>query len=215
MGAIMNGMVLHGGIRPYGGTFLVFSDYMRPAIRLAALMEQPVTYIFTHDSDRAGRRRPDPSADRAARRAARDSQPDRHPPRRRGGDRGWPGERRWSTAAGPTALVLTRQKLPVPDRAGIGLGGQAALRGGYVLAIRRPRPGRSSWPPAPSLHLALDAADQLGAEGIPVAGGVPAVVGVLPAPAGGLPRPGAAAVDSGPGVDRGPVTAGMARVDHR
>ncbi|TVP53663.1 MAG: transketolase [Gemmatimonadales bacterium] len=50
MGSIMNGMALHGGVRPYGGTFLIFSDYMRPAIRLAGLMKQPVTYVFTHDS---------------------------------------------------------------------------------------------------------------------------------------------------------------------
>ncbi|MEJ2582147.1 MAG: transketolase, partial [Acidobacteriota bacterium] len=50
MGAILNGLALHTGVRPYGGTFLVFSDYMRPAIRLAALMEQPVIYVFTHDS---------------------------------------------------------------------------------------------------------------------------------------------------------------------
>jgi len=50
MGSIMNGMALHGGVRPYGGTFLIFSDYMRPPIRLAALMQQPVIYVFTHDS---------------------------------------------------------------------------------------------------------------------------------------------------------------------
>jgi transketolase len=50
MGAIMNGMALHGGIRPFGGTFLIFSDYMRPAIRLAGLMHLPVTFVFTHDS---------------------------------------------------------------------------------------------------------------------------------------------------------------------
>jgi transketolase len=50
MGAIMNGIVLHGGTRPYGGTFLQFSDYMRGAVRLAALMEQPVTFVWTHDS---------------------------------------------------------------------------------------------------------------------------------------------------------------------
>ncbi len=50
MGAMMNGMVLHGGIVPYGGTFLVFSDYMRPAIRLAAIMCAPVIYVYTHDS---------------------------------------------------------------------------------------------------------------------------------------------------------------------
>ncbi|HEX7025398.1 MAG TPA: transketolase, partial [Gemmatimonadales bacterium] len=50
MGSAMNGMALHGGVRPYGATFLVFADYMKPAIRLAALMKQPVIYIFTHDS---------------------------------------------------------------------------------------------------------------------------------------------------------------------
>ncbi len=50
MGAVMNGMSLHGGVRPFGGTFLIFSDYMRPAIRLAALMGQPVVYVFSHDS---------------------------------------------------------------------------------------------------------------------------------------------------------------------
>ena len=50
MGAILNGIALHGGTRPYGGTFLTFSDYMRGAVRLAALMELPVTYVWTHDS---------------------------------------------------------------------------------------------------------------------------------------------------------------------
>ena len=50
MGAVMNGMALSGLLRPYGGTFLIFSDYMRPAIRLAAMMELPVIYVFTHDS---------------------------------------------------------------------------------------------------------------------------------------------------------------------
>ena len=50
MGGVLSGMSLHGGIRPYGGTFLIFSDYMRPAMRLAALMEQKAIYVFTHDS---------------------------------------------------------------------------------------------------------------------------------------------------------------------
>ncbi len=50
MGGVMNGLSLHGGVRPYGATFLIFSDYMRPSIRLAALMEQPTIYVFTHDS---------------------------------------------------------------------------------------------------------------------------------------------------------------------
>ena len=50
MGSVMNGIALHGGTRVYGGTFLVFSDYMRPAVRLAAIMQLPVTYVWTHDS---------------------------------------------------------------------------------------------------------------------------------------------------------------------
>jgi transketolase len=54
MGAIMSGMFLHGGIRPYGGTFLVFADYVRPAIRVAALMKLPLIYVFTHDSIAVG-----------------------------------------------------------------------------------------------------------------------------------------------------------------
>src|SRR5690606_40256836 len=54
MGAILNGMALHGGLRVFGGTFFVFSDYLRPAIRMAALMKLPVTYVFTHDSIAVG-----------------------------------------------------------------------------------------------------------------------------------------------------------------
>ncbi len=54
MGAIMSGMYLHGGIRPYGGTFLVFADYVRPAVRVASLMKLPLIYIFTHDSVAVG-----------------------------------------------------------------------------------------------------------------------------------------------------------------
>ncbi|MFB8734720.1 hypothetical protein ACEQPO_14855 [Bacillus sp. SL00103] len=54
MGAALNGMALHGGLRVFGGTFFVFSDYLRPAIRLAALMGLPVTYVFTHDSIAVG-----------------------------------------------------------------------------------------------------------------------------------------------------------------
>ena len=50
MGSIMNGIALHGGLRVYGGTFLVFSDYMRPAVRMAAIQKLPVTYVWTHDS---------------------------------------------------------------------------------------------------------------------------------------------------------------------
>ena len=50
MGAALNGMALHGGVKPYGGTFFIFTDYMKPSMRLASLMELPVTYVLTHDS---------------------------------------------------------------------------------------------------------------------------------------------------------------------
>ena len=88
MAAAMNGMALHGGVIPYGGTFLVFSDYCRPAIRLAALMGMRVIYVHDARLDRPRRRRPDAPAGRASRRAARDPEPLRVPPVRRGRDRG-------------------------------------------------------------------------------------------------------------------------------
>ena len=87
MGAILNGIVLHGGTRPYGGTFLVFSDYMRPAVRLAALMKLPVDLRVDARLDRPRRGRPDPPADRAPDRAAGHPRPRRGPPGRRQRDR--------------------------------------------------------------------------------------------------------------------------------
>ena len=129
MGGILNGMALHGGFRPYGSTFLVFSDYMRPSIRLAALMEQPVIYVFTHDSIFVG-----------------EDGPTHQPVEHIASLRSIPGltvlrpadanetVAAWHTLlehrAGPVALLLSRQKLPV--LAEVDAGGVA--RGGYVLA---------------------------------------------------------------------------------
>ena len=87
MAAAMNGMALHGGIMPYGGTFLVFADYMRNAIRLSALQRLRVIYVLTHDSHRPWRGRPDPPAGRASAVAARHSEPGRLSPLRCGRDR--------------------------------------------------------------------------------------------------------------------------------
>ena len=112
MAAAMNGMALHGGIIPYSGTFLVFSDYCRPAIRLAALMGQRVIHVMTHDFDRARRGRPDAPAGRASRGAARHSQPQSVPAVRRGRDASSAGNWRWRTKDGPSVLALTRQNLP-------------------------------------------------------------------------------------------------------
>ena len=112
MAAAMNGMALHGGVIPYGGTFLVFTDYCRPAIRLAALMGMPRHLRDDARFDRPRRGRPDPPAGRASGRAARHPQPARLPPGRRGRDRRMLAA---GAASAPTArrvLALTRQNLP-------------------------------------------------------------------------------------------------------
>jgi transketolase len=129
MGAIVNGLSIHGGLRAYGATFLVFSDYLRPAIRLAALMEAPSIFVFTHDSVLLGEDGPthQPIEHLAALRAIPNLWVVRP------ADAGETAEA-WELAlnrtGGPTALVLSRQNLPVLDRAGREGGVQ---RGGYVL----------------------------------------------------------------------------------
>jgi transketolase len=129
MGAILNGMCLHGGIRSYGGTFLVFSDYMRPAIRLAAIMRQPVVYVFTHDSIFLGEDGPT-------------HQPIEHLPALRAIPNLSlirPADANETVAAwalaltrtdGPTALILSRQNLPIYEETVFGKGSE---RGGYVI----------------------------------------------------------------------------------
>lgn len=130
MGAILNGMQLHGGVIPFGATFLIFSDYMRPAIRLAALMDTAITYVFTHDSIGLGEDGPT-------------HQPIEHLMSLRAipnvivlrpGDANETREA-WryilTHRKGPVALVLTRQKLPVLDVAAATVG--APINGAYVL----------------------------------------------------------------------------------
>ena len=132
MGAALNGLALHGGIIPYGGTFLVFSDYMRPSIRLAALMEAHVIYVFTHDSIGVGEDGPthQPVEHVAALRAIPGLTVMR------------PADARetveaWRVALkhrhGPVALALTRQGLPTLDLLDDELR-EGVERGGYVLA---------------------------------------------------------------------------------
>ena len=133
MGAIMNGMALHGGVRPFGGTFLVFSDYMRPAIRLAALMGLPVVHVFTHDSIGLGEDGPthQPVEHLAALRAIPgllDLRPADGPET----VEAWRAA--LGNATGPSFLSLTRQTVPVIDRKAPGTGSAKGLhRGGYVL----------------------------------------------------------------------------------
>jgi len=131
MGAIANGMALHGGLRPYVGTFLVFSDYMRPAIRLAALMGAPVIYIFTHDSIGLGEDGPthQPIEHVMALRAI----PGLRVIRPADATETVEAWRAALTHRGPTCLVLTRQNLPVLDRMQEQPGG-GVERGAYVLA---------------------------------------------------------------------------------
>jgi len=133
MGAILNGIAAHGGTRAYGGTFLVFSDYMRPAVRLAALMRLPVTYVWTHDSIGLGEDGPthQPIEQLAALRAIP------------GLDVVRPADANetavaWRTILGhtdrPAGLALTRQNLPVFPRGRDGFASaEQTSRGAYVL----------------------------------------------------------------------------------
>ena len=163
MAGIASGMALHGGVRPYIGTFLIFSDYMRPALRLAALMRQPVIYGFTHDSIFLG-----------------EDGPTHQPVEQLASLRAIPGLPVWRPAdaretvaawnvalthdGGPVAFALTRQPVPILEGDGIEAD---AMRGGYVLL-------RESGSAGPELvilgtgsetHLALEAARLLAAEG--------------------------------------------------
>ncbi len=157
MGAILNGLALHG-FRPFGGTFLVFADYMKGAIRLASLMEQPVVYVFTHDSIGLGEDGPthQPIEQLASLRATPGLVVYR-PADANETAAGW--RVALSRRHGPTALALTRQGLPVlPPNEG-------ALKGGYVVSdaegFRVILIGCGS-----ELHLALAAQKLLAADGI-------------------------------------------------
>ncbi len=165
MAAAMNGIAAHGGVRPFGSTFLVFADYMKPAIRLAALMHLPVIYVFSHDSIGVGE--DGPTHQPIEHLAMLRSIPNMVVVR--------PGSaaetaQAWRLALerrdGPTALILTRQKL-----AGIDHGAASAdgvHRGGYVLFD--PPSGSAEaiiLATGSELPLGLEAAKRLTAEGLP------------------------------------------------
>lgn len=164
MGAVLNGMALHGGVIPYGGTFLIFSDYMRPSIRLAALMGVKVIYVFTHDSVGLGEDGPthQPIEQLSALRAIPNLT------LLRPAD---PAETvaAWRVAlehrGGPVALSLTRQKVPALDRAGLAPAGGAA-RGGYVLADTDGPPDVVIMATGSEVSVALGAREKLAADGI-------------------------------------------------
>jgi transketolase len=164
MGSIANGMALHGGLIPYTGTFLVFSDYMRPPIRLAAMMGLTVVLIFTHDSVWLGEDGPthQPVEQLAALRAIPNLIVLR------------PADatetvEAWRVAlthrGGPVALALTRQKLPVLDRTEVAKADKVA-QGGYVLAgAESERPDIILIASGSEVHLALEAREQLAEQG--------------------------------------------------
>jgi transketolase len=165
MGSILNGIALHGGLIPFGSTFLIFSDYMRPPMRLAALMKLHVIYIFTHDSIGLG-----------------EDGPTHQPVEQLSNLRAIPGltvirpadanetAEAWRVAIqhrqGPVAIILTRQNLPVIDRnkyrPAIGL-----RRGAYILADSPlGKPEVMLIATGSEVHLALDVYEKLQAEGI-------------------------------------------------
>ncbi len=165
MAGIMNGMALHGGILPYGGTFLVFSDYMRPSIRLAAMMGLPVRYVFTHDSIGLG-----------------EDGPTHQPIEQLASLRSIPGlvdlrpadaaetAEAWKVALthtdGPAFLSLTRQKVPQLPRS---RPEDAALvrRGAYILCEADPGdPEVILIATGSEVHVALDAREILEREGL-------------------------------------------------
>ncbi len=164
MGSIANGMALHGGVIPYTATFLIFSDYMRPPMRLAALMEQRVVFVFTHDSVGLG-----------------EDGPTHQPVEQLLGLRGVPNlavirpadaaetAEAWKAALerrdGPTVLVLTRQGLPVLDRTEHAPA-DGLQRGGYVLWEASADPQAILIATGSEVQIALDAAKLLDGRGV-------------------------------------------------
>jgi transketolase len=171
MGAVLNGIALHGPTRPYGGTFLVFSDYMRPSVRLAALMKANVVYVWTHDSIGLGEDGPthQPVEHLAALRAIPGLSVVR------------PGDanetavawrtilERQSSHPGPAGLCLTRQNVPTIDRSAPGFtSADGVARGAYVLVeAGSGQPDVILIATGSELSLAVEARETLEAEGTP------------------------------------------------
>ena len=164
MGAVLSGMALHKGVRPYGGTFLVFADYCRPAIRLAALMKQPVIYVFTHDSVAVG-----------------EDGPTHQPVEHLAVLRAIPGltvirpadatetAAAWRVAIkstnAPVALILSRQSLPVLDRS-FYPSATALTKGAYILADTKGRPDVILIGSGSEVSICLEAQKNLVGQGI-------------------------------------------------
>jgi len=165
MGAILNGLALSGGLLPYGATFLSFADYMRPPIRLAALMDLKVIYIFTHDSIGLGEDGPthQPVEQLASLRAIPGLTVIR-PADANETAEAW----RWvvKNARGPAALILTRQNVPTLDRGRYTPAGGVS-RGAYILSeAEGKKPDVILIASGSEVHLALEASEKLKANGV-------------------------------------------------
>ncbi|MBI5830444.1 MAG: transketolase [Chloroflexi bacterium] len=166
MGSIVNGLALHGGVIPYAATFLVFSDYMRPPLRLAALMEQRVIFIFTHDSVVMGEDGPthQPIEHLLSLRAIPNLTVIRP------ADATETAEA-WRAALlnrhGPTVLALSRQNLPVLDRTQLAPA-DGVQRGGYILWESGDSPEVILMGTGSEIHIALKAGKKLAAEAVKV-----------------------------------------------
>ncbi|MEL7975081.1 transketolase [Isoptericola sp. F-RaC21] len=170
MGAILNGIVLHGLTRPYGGTFLQFADYMRASVRLAALMEIPTTFVWTHDSIGLGEDGPthQPVEHLAALRAIPGLDVVRPAD---ANETAWAWRGILENTANPAGIVLTRQNVPTFPRGTDGFAGaEGTLKGGYTLIDatndETGAPDVVLVGTGSEVQLAVQAREQLAAEGI-------------------------------------------------
>lgn len=162
MGAIMSGMFLHNGVRPFGGTFLVFADYMRASIRVASIMKLPLIYIFTHDSVAVGEDGPthQPVEQIASLRAIPGLTVIRPADAQETAD-AW--HEAIKNTSGPVALILSRQKLPVLER--INQAGNFS-GGAYILSDCDGNPDAILIATGSEMHIAVEAQKKLVKEGI-------------------------------------------------
>ncbi|KRC39043.1 transketolase [Oerskovia sp. Root22] len=166
MGSILNGIVLHGGTRAYGGTFLTFSDYMRPAVRLAALMEIPSTFVWTHDSIGLGEDGPthQPIEHFAALRAIPGLDVVRPAD---ANETAWAWRTILEHDDRPAGLILTRQNVPTFPRGTDGFAdASGTAKGGYVLLDTEGTPDVILIGTGSEVQLAVEAREQLAADGI-------------------------------------------------
>jgi transketolase len=161
MGSILNGIALHGGTRPYGATFLIFSDYMRPPVRLAALMKAPVTYVWTHDSIGLGEDGPthQPIEQLSALRAIPGLNVVRPAD---ANETAYAWKAVLEDVHHPSGLALTRQNVPVLE----GTSAEGVAKGGYVLADSDGTPDVVLIGTGSEVQLAVEAKKTLEADGI-------------------------------------------------